>query len=155
MQCREVFLTFQGNDLYQLRRHAYSNSIDPYVIKKLVEKSFPVCRCKEAKPAKQITNTQSGKTISSKLQNPRCCGGHEVAFPIEATVQSLDANEECLETLLCYLELEGWLEVKNHVNDSATLKCYGGPRQLRALARKVPAVAAAAARLKEKGGWGT
>ena len=36
-------------------------------------------------------------------------------------------------------------------NDSCTLRCYGGARQLRALAQKVPAVAAAAARLREKG----
>ena len=66
-------------------------------------------------------------------------------------VQRLDIKEECISTLLCYLELQGWLEVLNIVNDSCTLKCYGGGRQLRALAQKVPAVAAAAARLREKG----
>ena len=37
------------------------------------------------------------------------------------------------------------------VNDSCMLRCYGGAKQLRALAQKVPAVAAAAARLREKG----
>ena len=47
--------------------------------------------------------------------------------------------------------IQGWLEVINVVNDSCTLKCYGGGRQLRALAQKVPAVAAAAARLRERG----
>jgi hypothetical protein len=66
-------------------------------------------------------------------------------------VQCLDIKEECVSTLLCYLELQGWLEVLNVVNDSCTLKCYGGARQLRALAQKVPAVAAAAARLRENG----
>ena len=66
-------------------------------------------------------------------------------------VQRLDIKEECISTLLCYLELQGWLEVLNVVNDGCTLKCYGGARQLRALAQKVPAVAAAAARLREKG----
>ena len=66
-------------------------------------------------------------------------------------VQRLDIKEECISTLLCYLELQGWLEVLNVVNDSCTLKCYGGARQLRALAQKVPAVAAAGARLREKG----
>lgn len=66
-------------------------------------------------------------------------------------MQSLDAKEECLYTLLCYMELQGWLSVRNHTYDTCTLKCYGGSRQLRALARKVPAVAAAAARLREKG----
>ena len=66
-------------------------------------------------------------------------------------VQRLDVKEECISTLLCYLELRGWLDVVNIVNDSCTLKCYGGARQLRALAQKVPAVAAAAARLRENG----
>ena len=83
--------------------------------------------------------------------SPRVCRGHEVAIPVDATVQSLDAKEECLSTLLCYMELQGWLRVKNHTYDTCTLKCFGGKRQLQALARKVPAVAAAVARLGEKG----
>ena len=62
-----------------------------------------------------------------------------------------DAKEECIQTLLCYLELKGWLEVKGTKKDLCTLKCYGGPRQLRALAQKVPAVAAAAASIQETG----
>ena len=82
----------------------------------------------------------------------RWCAGHEVAVPMESTVQALDVKEECLATLLCYLELRGWLEVMSPVKDACTLRCYGGPRQLRALARKVPAVAAAVARAKEQGG---
>ena len=82
----------------------------------------------------------------------RWCAGHEVAVPIESTVQALDVKEECLATLLCYLELRSWLEVMSPVKDTCTLRCYGGPRQLRALARKVPAVAAAVARAKEQGG---
>ena len=82
----------------------------------------------------------------------RWCAGHEVAVSIDSTVQALDVKEECLATLLCYLELRGWLEVMSPLKDTCTLKCYGGPRQLRALARKVPAVAAAVARTKEQGG---
>ena len=66
-------------------------------------------------------------------------------------MESLDAKEECLATLLCYLELEGWLVMRGVVKDTCCLKCYGGVGQLRALARKVPAVAAAVARLREKG----
>ena len=67
-------------------------------------------------------------------------------------MNNLDVKEECISTLLCYLELEGWLDVMNPVNDNCTLKCYNGARQLRALAQKVPAVAAATARLRENGG---
>ena len=81
----------------------------------------------------------------------RWCAGHEVAVPIENTVQEFDAKEECIQTLLCYLELQQWLEMKGVKKDLCTLKCYGGSRQLRALAQKVPAVAAATARIQEKG----
>ncbi len=66
-------------------------------------------------------------------------------------VTSLDVKEECIATLLCYLELEDWLEVMNPINDLCTVQCYNGARQLRALATKVPAIAAATAKLREKG----
>lgn len=127
----------QRSDLFELRRHAYSNSVDSYAVKKLVELAFPVCQCRK-----------TGQEVST---DPRICRGHEVAIPVEATVQSLDAKEEVLSTLLCYMELQGWLRIKNHTYDTCTLRCFGGKRQLQALARKVPAVAAAAARLREKG----
>ncbi len=77
-----------------------------------------------------------------------------MAFPIDAMVTSLDVKEECVSTLLCYLELEDWLEVMNPLNDTCKLNCYNGARQLRALASKVPAVAAATARLGERGELG-
>ncbi len=168
----------QGSDLAELRRHSYSNSVDPYTIKQLVRKVFPRCRCKEVKlqtaavqpePPKEALEcaadiepslTTSPSSTTSRVgggaplplhDRTRWCAGHEVAVPIEATVQSLDAREECVSTLLCYLELQGWVEVLIPVQDVCALKCYGGPRQLRALAQKVPAVAAAAARLREKG----
>lgn len=137
-------LLLQGSDLFELRRHAYSNSVDSYAVKKLVEQAFPVCQCKSSGPKELNTKVPS-------QMHKGVCRGHEVAIPIETTVQSLDAKEECLSTLLCYMELQGWLRVKNHTYDTCTLKCFGGKHQLQALARKVPAVAAAAARLREKG----
>ena len=60
-------------------------------------------------------------------------------------------REECLATLLCYMELQGLLEMMEPVRDTCSLRCLGGARQLRALAGKVPAVAAATATLREKG----
>ena len=167
----------QGSDLVELRRHAYSNSVDPYTIKQMVRKVFPQCRCKELKQEDKtkhlesdgedlITCTdlepsstaQGGSSSMSGIGMPvplhdqsRWCAGHEVAIDIESTVKVLDAREECLATLLCYLELQGWIEVMNPILDTCSLKCYGGSRQLRALARKVPAVAAAVARLREQG----
>jgi len=176
------FFCFQGNDLFELRRHAYSNSVDAYAIKTLVKLAFPVCQCKrmereyqrspsptssaESRPSMEHTTPGlcKGHEVATQTpglcrghevatRTPGLCRGHEVAIPVEATVQSLDVREESISTLLCYLELQGWLQVRNHTHDMCNLKCYGGPRQLRALARKVPAVAAAAARLRAKGKW--
>lgn len=43
-----------------------------------------------------------------------------------------------IETLLCYLELHPrrWLELLPPTYSSCRLRCYGGPRQLRAVARR-------------------
>ena len=132
--------------------------MDQYSIKQLVRKAFPKCKCKEIKrgsDAEPLHETQEQGTESTAPlplhASSRYCAGHEVAIPVESTVQALDVKEECLATLLCYLDLQFWLKLMNPVHDTCTLKCYGGARQLRALARKVPAVAAAAARLKEQG----
>ena len=118
-------------------------------------KTFPNCQCKQAKTSSQgnaaVDFSSSGSDIQCNDSTRRYCAGHEVCIPTEATVQAFDVKEECISTLLCYLELQGWLEMKGVKKDMCTLKCYGGPRQLRALAQKVPAVAAATARIQEKG----
>lgn len=121
------------------------------MVKHLVKKAFPNCRCSNSEGTTP-TDTDEDTRSPLPLGSPgRQCAGHEVSIPIENTVQSLDVKEECIQTLLCYLELQGWLEMKGITKDSCTLKCYGGPRQLRALSQKVPAVAAASARLVESG----
>ncbi len=79
------------------------------------------------------------------------CHGHEVAIPIEALINSLDAKEEALLTLMCYLELQGHCNLLNPVNDTCQLKAYGGVTELRVLTRKMPAIAMAVAIEKEEG----
>ncbi|GFR90345.1 ATP-dependent DNA helicase Q4-like [Elysia marginata] len=56
-------------------------------------------------------------------------------------------------TLLCYLELHypDWLEIFNNVYGWCTIRCYGGPSQLQAIAKKCPPVAVAVARQKLEG----
>ena len=69
-------------------------------------------------------------------------------------MEKLDLKEDCTATLLCYLELKGWLEITNAVCDICTIKWSGGPgsEQLKALENKgFPVVAAAAAKLREEG----
>ena len=55
----------------------------------------------------------------------------------------MDVREELLESLLCYLELQGWVELLTVTQDTCTLKCYGGRAQLERLAEKVTTVHAA------------
>ena len=144
-------LVVQGEDLCELRRHAYSSTIDPYSIKQLVTKVFPSCQCRPPDTDLQSDEPGVGRAPKPLGSRERWCAGHEVAVAIEHTVQAFDTKEECIQTLLCYLELQQWLEMKGIKKDVCTLKCYGGARQLRALAQKVPAVAAATARMQEKG----
>ena len=68
---------------------------------------------------------------------------YEVALPIDDLTMSLDANEETLSTLLCYLEDDGWIEVLNPVCDSVTIKCYGERNCLDNLAVRLPVIASA------------
>ena len=140
----------QGKDLCELRRHAYSNTVDPYSIKQLVKRVFPSCQCKQAKTLSgDSTSSDVGRVPQPLGAQGRLCAGHEVSLSIESTVQKFDVKEECILTLMCYLE--GWVEMKGTKKDMCNLKCYGGPRQLRALAQKVPAVAAATARVQGAG----
>lgn len=92
-----------------------------------------------------FSETNDQPKIIQSIGGKRICGGHEVAVPIERLVQELDMPEENIATLLCYLELHDnrWLEVLQLIKSTCTIKCYGGYSQLRALAKKIPPIAAA------------
>ena len=87
---------------------------------------------------------QEGQQLTQENSH-RVCGGHEVAMVTESVVQELDLREESIATLLCYLELHPrrWLEVLQPVKSTCTVKFYGGYPQLRAVAQKIPPIAAA------------
>ncbi|XP_075776069.1 ATP-dependent DNA helicase Q4 isoform X2 [Pelodiscus sinensis] len=78
----------------------------------------------------------------------RVCYKHERAIPVQQTVESLDVREEGIETLLCYLELHPrrWVELLHPTFSSCRVVCYGGPQQLRAIAKSSPPVAVCLAR---------
>ncbi|KAK5854998.1 hypothetical protein PBY51_005140 [Eleginops maclovinus] len=42
-----LFLNPEGEDLHELRRHIYSDTVDYFTVKKLVQKVFPPCKCKQ------------------------------------------------------------------------------------------------------------
>jgi len=117
-----LFLDGDGSDLYELSRHVYAKTVDKYVIKQLAATVFTSCHCAE---------------IS------RECTGHLVSIPIDDFVMKLDISKEGIETVLCYLELDGLIDVYLPTEANCTLHCYEGPAQLETAAKKCPAVGVA------------
>lgn len=135
-----LFLEPEGRDQSELKRHIYADSTDRHVIRKLLKKIFaPLSSCNPS-----METSETGKKYA------RMC---EVAIPIDRTVEELDMKEENILTLLCFLEFHPRkvVQVFNKVYATCTIKCYGGPAQLRALATKNAPVAAAMALAREKG----
>ncbi|KAG9278970.1 ATP-dependent DNA helicase Q4 [Astyanax mexicanus] len=42
-----LFLDPEGGDLHELRRHIYADTLDFYTVKRLVQKVFPACKCRQ------------------------------------------------------------------------------------------------------------
>ncbi|XP_069077039.1 ATP-dependent DNA helicase Q4 isoform X2 [Pleurodeles waltl] len=160
-----LFLDPEGGDLNELRRHIFADTVDYFTIKKLVQKVFLKCKCREIQQKTQALNM--GEVDDEEMMDvleeceepaqpsktdlgtqPRVCYKHERAVPIEPTVQALDAREEGIETLLCYLELHprNWLEMLHPTLSACRIICYGGPQQLRTVAKRCPPIAVCLAR---------
>ena len=126
-----LFLDSDGKDLNELKRHIFSNSMDRFTVRKLLNNIF-----------------KFSDGSSCQLGEYR-----EVALPVADTVELLDLPEENISTLLCYLEGASastthhlpWLRLANPVYARCKVQCYGGPLQLRATACKCPPLAAAIA----------
>ncbi|XP_051872951.1 ATP-dependent DNA helicase Q4 [Pristis pectinata] len=170
-----LFLDPEGGDMNELRRHIYADTVDYYTIKKLVQKVLPSCKCREIyqkqqdiissgeiaddemmeipDPSEDVSTEEVRPLKESDRTPPRICPGHERALPIQKTVEMLDIREEGIETLLCYLELhpQHWLELIYPTYSTCRLTCYNGPSQLRAMARRCPAVAVALAKERLSG----
>uniref|UniRef100_A0A8B9FRU9 DNA 3'-5' helicase n=1 Tax=Amazona collaria TaxID=241587 RepID=A0A8B9FRU9_9PSIT len=141
-----LFLDPEGGDLHELRRHIHGDSVDIVAITRLVQRVFVPCKCPfQPIPCLLQEEVEENRTRQSR---PRVCYKHERAIPIQPTVEALDLREEAIETLLCYLELhpQHWLELLPPTYSSCRLQCYGGPRQLRDVARSSPPVAVFLAR---------
>ncbi|XP_069802330.1 ATP-dependent DNA helicase Q4 isoform X2 [Dendropsophus ebraccatus] len=162
-----LFLDPECRDLDELRRHVYADSVDYFIVKKLVQRVFPDCRCRELH-SKRTALSMGHEVDDSEMMDfleqcdggerrcvaapeellERICHRHERALPIEETVQALDVREESIETLLCYLELHErrWLHLLHPTLSTCRVTCYSGPQQLRGLAHRCPPVAVALAR---------
>ncbi|KAM9167088.1 LOW QUALITY PROTEIN: ATP-dependent DNA helicase Q4, partial [Mergus octosetaceus] len=138
-----LFLHPEGEDLHELRRHIYGATVDFFAIKKLLQKVFAPCKCRELHQKRrdlsgdtEVDDAAVEEPDGDAAQPQRVCYMHERAVPVQQTVEELDLREEGIETLLCYLELHPrrWLELLPPTYSSCRLRCYGGPRQLRAVA---------------------
>ncbi|XP_057264064.1 ATP-dependent DNA helicase Q4-like, partial [Pezoporus wallicus] len=164
-----LFLDPEGGDLHELRRHIYGDSVDFVTVKRLVQKVFVPCKCRElhrkhqeATKAGQVEDAELAELLQEEVgeeasgtrqSGARVCYKHERAIPIQPTVEALDLREEAIETLLCYLELHPrrWLELLPPTYSSCRLQCYGGARQLRDVARSAPPPAVFLARERLEG----
>ncbi|XP_059496448.1 ATP-dependent DNA helicase Q4 isoform X2 [Stegostoma tigrinum] len=170
-----LFLDPDGGDLNELRRYIYADTVDYYTVKKLVQKVFPPCKCRQIYQKQQdvscwaITDNElleipdPSEELPIEGEQPpegdqsleefdvnssRVCHRHERAMSIQKTVEMLDIREEGIETLLCYLELhpQHWVELMHPTFSTCRLQCYSGPMQLRNIARRCPPVAVALAK---------
>lgn len=133
-----LFLEPEKKDQSELKRHIYANSVDRHIIRKLLKKVFaPLTQCKD-------TEGDTGVSLGPGSM-------YEIAIPIDAAVEELDLKEENILTLLCFLEFHPRkvVQLLNRVYATCTVKCYGGPQQLRSVATKNAAVAAAMALQKK------
>lgn len=118
-----LFLKQQDSDKWELRRHIHANGVDRHTIRHLLQRIFIPCACAK---------------INEK-NSARRCPGHEVALPIDETVQALDITQETISTLLCYLELhpKRFVTVLSSVYIRARISSYQGPQALKQAAQSV------------------
>uniref|UniRef100_A0A182Y2V0 ATP-dependent DNA helicase Q4 n=1 Tax=Anopheles stephensi TaxID=30069 RepID=A0A182Y2V0_ANOST len=163
-----LFLDNKGNDRNELRRFIYANSIDRHVIRKLLQKIFVPCACAKILENKHLAQelreelkavngidwdddfeemlpNEPGQTETAATVRKRLCPGHEICFPIEATVQQLDIPEENIATFLCYLELEDqrYIQALSPAYTMCRVVSYAGARPLRQAAKECPPLAMA------------
>ncbi|CAH6791102.1 ATP-dependent DNA helicase Q4 [Phodopus roborovskii] len=148
-----LFLQPQGEDIWELRRHAHAEGTDFLAVKKLVQRVFPSCTCTQRSMSKSLL--EGAKEHNDQQTHPvleQACLGHERAFPVQSIVQALDMTEEAIETLLCYLELHPrhWLKLLPYTYAHCHLHCPGGSAQLQALACRCPPLAACLAKYPPK-----
>uniref|UniRef100_A0A7N8YLM4 DNA 3'-5' helicase n=1 Tax=Mastacembelus armatus TaxID=205130 RepID=A0A7N8YLM4_9TELE len=154
-----LFLDPEGGDLHELRRHIYADTVDYYTVKRLVQKVFPPCKCKQIHQKQQELLEVICLVFFLLFQEisdwprERVCHTHERAIPIQETVEALDITEEGVETLLCYLELhpQRFVELLHPTLSVCKVSCYDGPRQLQKITKICPPVAVVLARRRMAG----
>ncbi|XP_010212398.1 PREDICTED: ATP-dependent DNA helicase Q4, partial [Tinamus guttatus] len=104
-----LFLDPEGGDLHELRRHIYGDTVDYFTIKKLVQRVFSPCKCRELHQRQEdsaradevedaemaeLAEEEQDEDAAPLSPSQRVCYKHERALPIQELVEALDLREE-------------------------------------------------------------
>ncbi|XP_055076482.2 ATP-dependent DNA helicase Q4 [Misgurnus anguillicaudatus] len=104
-----LFLDPEGGDLHELRRHIYADTVDYYTVKKLVQKVFPPCKCRQIHQ-KHHNLTQVAEVSDSELLEMEVCETETPTLTDEQTHetqnQPMTADGEMRESITSQKEGE-------------------------------------------------
>ncbi|XP_029514695.2 ATP-dependent DNA helicase Q4-like isoform X1 [Oncorhynchus nerka] len=93
-----LFLDPEGGDLHELRRHIYADTVDYYTVKKIVQKVFPPCRCRQIHQNQQdLAKTQEEVDDSEMMELMDTCDENPVETPEHTTETGQNTPVEQLE----------------------------------------------------------
>ncbi|KAM6974350.1 LOW QUALITY PROTEIN: ATP-dependent DNA helicase Q4 [Tautogolabrus adspersus] len=111
-----LFLDPEGGDLHELRRHIYADTVDYYTVKKLVQKVFPPCKCKQIHQRQQALSRDIEDSELLELMD--VCDQESSINPpaqqevVQTHMSALSAAQEMPHTETTENEAEGKSEEK-------------------------------------------
>ncbi|XP_033980313.1 ATP-dependent DNA helicase Q4 isoform X3 [Trematomus bernacchii] len=86
-----LFLNPGGEDLHELRRHIHSDTVDYFTVKKLVQKVFPPCKCKQIHQKQQeLEQDMEDKEMMEMMD---MCDPENLSAPTQQDVEHTDTPE--------------------------------------------------------------
>ncbi|XP_045565261.1 ATP-dependent DNA helicase Q4-like isoform X1 [Salmo salar] len=93
-----LFLDPEGGDLHELRRHIYADTVDHYTVKKIVQKVFPPCKCRQIHQKQQdLARTQEEVDDSEMMELMDTCDENPVETPEHTTETGQNTPVQQLE----------------------------------------------------------
>ncbi|XP_041739473.2 ATP-dependent DNA helicase Q4 [Coregonus clupeaformis] len=100
-----LFLDPEGGDLHELRRHIYADTVDHYTVKKLVQKVFPPCKCRQIHQKQQdLARAQEEVDDSEMMELMDTCDETSAAAPEHTKETSQNTPVEQLEQAKVHTE---------------------------------------------------
>lgn len=105
-----LFLDPEGGDLHELRRHIYADTLDYYTVKRLVQKVFPACKCRQIHQKHQdlaqaaevddaelmelMEMCEESGEIQQEMQHPENQAAHPEQSESNITPQECESKQE-------------------------------------------------------------